>query len=142
MHTKKLAVLLGLLLSAGVVIAQNPAPPPGPGGQPTAGASHIDPDKQAQNLGRRLHLTEYQVGQIKPILEDEKQELDDVLSDTSLPMRDRNSRAQKIRLDAREKMEDVMNDQQKQQFEAMQPQPRARRGMPPPQQTPTGEPPQ
>ena len=138
MHTNKLGIWLGVLLSAGMVAVQAQAPPQGAGAPGTAGgsASHIDPEKQAQALGRKLNLTAYQVGQIKPILEDEKQDLDDVLSDTSLPVRDRRSRAQKIRQDTREKLEDVMNDQQKAQFEQMQPQGRGPRGMGGPQQAP------
>jgi hypothetical protein len=122
MYTKKLAVLLGIVMSAGMVMAQDQAQAPAQSsGQQMHGkhGKQMDPDKAAARLGKKLNLSDDQVAQIKPILVDQKQQMQTLRADTSLSQDDRRSKAKAVRQDSRTKMEAVMNDQQKQQFEQM-----------------------
>jgi hypothetical protein len=129
MYTKKLAVLLGLVMSAGMVMAQDQAPAPAQSGQQMSGrhGRQMDPDKAAARLGKKLNLSADQTAQIKPILSDQQQQMQAVRADTSLSQDDRRSKAKGIMQDSRTKMEAVMNDQQKQQFEQMLQEQKARR---------------
>ena len=129
MYTKKLAAILGLAMSAGVLMAQEAAP-----AAPTqdtqaqsaqSGARHarnhqMNPDKAAARLGKKLNLTSDQVAQIKPILADRQQQMQSLRADISLSNDDRRAKMKSLFEDSKTKLEAVMNDQQKQQFEQMQ----------------------
>ena len=122
MYTKKLAVLLGLVMSAGMVMAQDQAQAPAQSSGQEMHGKHgrqMDPDKAAARLGKKLNLSADQVAQIKPILVDQKQQMQALRADTSVSQDDRRVKAKGIMQDSRTKMEAVMNDQQKQQFEQM-----------------------
>ena len=135
MHTKKLAVVLGVLMSAGMVMAQTsgstqaPADTQAQAGQTMAGRPHrqMDPNKAANRLGKKLNLSADQVAQIKPILADRQQQMQALRADTSLTQQDRHAKAQAIMLDGKTKLEAVMNDQQKQEFEQLLAERQARR---------------
>lgn len=121
MQTKTITMLLGALLSSGMLLAQapeqtqtNPAP------QASEQRHHApNPDKQARHLGKKLGLTQDQVAQIKPILEDRQQKLEGLHADTTLAQQDRHAKARDIMQDSKNKIEAVLNDSQKQQFEQM-----------------------
>lgn len=118
-------MLLGAMLGTGVVLAQAPEQSPQSNSpQATqnqqARAHHeINPDRQASHLGKKLGLTGDQVAQIKPILEARQQQMQNLRSDTSLAPQDRHAKAQEIMQDSKTKIEAVLNDTQKQQFEQM-----------------------
>jgi hypothetical protein len=130
MVSKKLAVVLGVAMSAGMLVAQTS------GTQATGSATdaqassaqagggkarhrEMNPDKAAERLGKKLNLSADQVAQIKPILADQKQQMGALRADTSLTKEDRHAKAKGIMQDSGTKLEAVMNDQQKQQFEQM-----------------------
>ena len=125
MHTKTISMLLGAMLSTGVVLAQAPdqaAPSNTPqAAENQAGRHHheFNPDKQAQHLGKKLNLSSDQVAQIKPILEARQQQMQSLRSDSSLAEQDRRAKAREIMQDSKTKIEAVLNDPQKQQFEQM-----------------------
>ena len=110
----KATLILGALLSAGLVLAQAPATNQAPSANaPQAapaqqGHRNFDPNQQAAHMSKRLGLSDDQVAQIKPILADRFQQMQTLRADTSL-MQDSNT-----------KIESVLNDTQKQQFEKMQ----------------------
>src|SRR5579871_1637273 len=85
MHTKTISMLLGAVLSTGVVLAQAPEQ-----NQPSSAAqaqrSHPapNPDRMAKHLGKKLGLSQDQVAQIKPVLEDRTQKMQALRADTSL----------------------------------------------------------
>jgi hypothetical protein len=123
----KAAVILGALISAGLVLAQAPtnqtpaanAPQAAPA-QPGNSHRNFDPNKQAVRLGKRLSLSDDQVAQIKPILADRFQQMQTLRADTSLSEQDRHAKVRAIMQDSNSKIESLLNDTQKQQFEKMQ----------------------
>lgn len=126
MPFKKFTIALGMLLCTGLVIAQSPdssqtqsANAPVAAQSAPARAHAVDPAKQAKRLGHELGLTQDQVSQITPIIADRQQQIASVKSDTTLQQSDRRQKMQSIFADSKTKMEAVMNDQQKQQFEQM-----------------------
>ncbi len=118
-------MLLGALLSTGVVLAQ--APDQSQQSNPSQAAAdqqarphhEFNPDRQADHLGKKLGLNSDQVAQIKPILESRQQQMQSLRSDSSLATQDRRAKAQEIMQDSKTKIEAVLNDTQKQQFEQM-----------------------
>jgi periplasmic protein CpxP/Spy len=129
-------MLLGAALSTGVVLAQAPdpsqqatQPQAQQANQPQADQARPhhapNPDKQAKHLGKELGLSRDQVAQIKPVLEDRVQQMQALRADTSLSPQDRHAKAHGIVEDSKNKIEAVLNDTQKQQFEQMLQQRRA-----------------
>jgi periplasmic protein CpxP/Spy len=111
--------LTGLLSLAGsVALAQENAAPP----QQGQGYGHrgMNPDAQLQRLTKHLNLTAEQQAQIKPILESRDQQMKQLWQDQSLAPQDRHSKMKAIGEDSKTKIEAVLNDSQKQQYEAMQ----------------------
>jgi hypothetical protein len=112
-------------------------------GQWGHGQRHMmNPDRQLAHLTKTLNLSADQQSQIKPLLVDRQQKMQALWQDQSLSREDRLSKAQAIRQDARTKLEATLNDQQKQQFEALQAkmQERRQQRMGGPNQAPTGAP--
>jgi len=133
MNRTKATILLGALLSASTLFAQAPdsnqapaanAPQSAPA-QPGYQHRNFDPSRFAAHLGQRLGLTSDQVAQITPILTARQQQMQTLRADASLSEQDRHSKARAIRQDTNSKIEAVLNDQQKQQFEQMLAQRRA-----------------
>jgi len=127
MNKTKATIVLGALLSAGILLAQAPegnqasiANTP-QAGQSLPGRHHrtFDPAQQAAHLGKRLGLSSDQVAQITPILTDRRQQMQSLRADTSLTPQDRHTKARAIIQDSKSKLEALMNDTQKQQFEQM-----------------------
>lgn len=125
MHTRSLSILLGAVLATGAALAQAPDQ-----SQPSAAAQATettnahghkapDPDRMAKHLGKKLNLSDDQVAKIKPVLEDRAQQMQTLRADGTLSQPDRRSKAHQIMADSNTKIEAVLNDTQKQQFEAM-----------------------
>jgi hypothetical protein len=87
----------------------------------------MDPDRQLAHLTKTLNLSTDQQTQIKPILLDRQQKMQALWQDQSLSRQDRRSKAIAIQQDTKTKLEAALNDQQKQQFDAMQAKMQARR---------------
>ena len=127
MNTTKATIILGALLSAGILLAQAPQDNQAPNANaPQAQQDHqgrphrtMDPVEQAAHLGKRLGLSGDQVAQLQPILADRQQQMKGLRADTSLTQQDRHAKARAIMQDSKGKIEAVMNDTQKQQFEQL-----------------------
>jgi hypothetical protein len=121
-NTGKATVLLGALLSAGLVFAQAPTTNQAPAAQGQTGnfQRNFDPNRQAAHLGKRLGLSDDQVAQIKPILADRFQRMQNLRADTSLSQQDLHAKVHTLMQDSNTRIEAVLNDTQKQQFEKMQ----------------------
>jgi protein CpxP len=127
-NTHKATFILAALLSTGTVFAQAQAAPPptDPAQQPTAqapggGGMHrdADPAQEAKRLGKELGLNKDQVAQIQPILQDRASQMQALRADTSVAPADRRAKAMGIMDDSKTKIEALLNDQQKQQYEQM-----------------------
>lgn len=148
MRNKLFAIALGGMLALGAQAAlsaqeQAPATSGPQQGQWGHGQQHMmNPDRQLAHLTKTLNLSADQQSQIKPLLVDRQQKMQALWQDQSLSREDRLSKAQAIRQDARTKLEATLNDQQKQQFEALQAkmQERRQQRMGGPNQAPTGAP--
>ena len=141
MRNKLFAIALGgmLALSANAALyaqdqtsAQAPAQTQANGGpqQGQWGHGHrgmMNPDRQLEHLTKKLSLSADQQTQIKPILVDRQQKMQALWQDQSLSQQDRHAKADAIRQDTRTRLEAALNDQQKQQFEALQAQMQGRR---------------
>lgn len=131
MHTRTISMILGAMLSTGVVLAQAPdQAQPSSAAQATQGErSHhtANPDRMAKHLGKKLNLSSDQVAQIKPVLENRAQQMQALRADTTLSAQDRRAKARDIMQDSKGKIEAVLNDTQKQQFEQMMQERRAHR---------------
>lgn len=129
----KATLVLGALLSAGMVLAQAPAPnqaaptgqAPATQGQPGNSHRNFDPNRQAVRLSKRLGLSDGQVAQIKPILAARFQQMQTLRADASLSDQDRHAKVHALMQDSNTRIEAVLNDTQKQQFEKMQAQRRS-----------------
>ena len=128
--------ILGALLSTGLVFAQSePQQSPDQGQANSAQTApapqnryhRANPNRQARRLARQLSLSKDQVAQIKPILADRVQQMQALRADTSLAPADRRAKAQSILQDSKTRIEGVLNDQQKQQFEQLLAERQARR---------------
>jgi hypothetical protein len=130
-NTGKATLLLGALLSAGLVLAQAPATNQTPAANAPQAApaqqSHrnFDPNRQAVRLSKRLGLSDDQAAQIKPILADRFQQMQNLRADASLSQQDRHVKVHALMQDSNTRIEAVLNDTQKQQFEKMQAERRA-----------------
>lgn len=127
MNPRIATLVLGALLSTGITFAQAPDGNQAAPTAPTQSGKEraMNPDKQAQHLGKRLGLSADQVAQLKPILEARQQQMESLRADSSLSAADRRAKAQTIVQDSNAKIEALLNDTQKQQFEQMQAERRA-----------------
>lgn len=80
----------------------------------------MNPDNQLEHLTKALDLSSDQQTQIKPILENQQQQMMQLHQDTSLSRDDKMAKAKSLHADTTSKIEAVLNDQQKQKYEAMQ----------------------
>jgi Spy/CpxP family protein refolding chaperone len=87
---------------------------------------HMDPSQFAAHLGQQLGLSSDQVAQITPLLAARQQQMQALRADASLSEQDRHTKAHAIIEDTNSKIEAVLTDPQKQQFEQMLAQRRAR----------------
>jgi Spy/CpxP family protein refolding chaperone len=83
------------------------------------GHGRMNPDRQLAHMTSRLDLTADQQSQIKPILVARQQKMQALFQDQSVSQQDRRSQMRSIRQNTQAQIEAVLNDQQKQKFEAM-----------------------
>jgi len=129
-----IALALGGMLAVSAnpaLYAQDQAPAADAQTQTQQGQGHrhgfMNPDRQLEHLTKTLDLTADQQSQIKPVLIARQQQMQALWQDQTLSRQDRRSKAQAIQQDTRGKIEAVLNDQQKQTFEAQQARMQARR---------------
>lgn len=127
------ALIFGL--SGSALLAQDQ---PAAGASPPAAASQAppsdaqphrapNPQRQAKMMARRLSLTPDQESAIEPILADRQQQVQSARADTTLAPRARRQKVKGIQQDSDNKIEAILNDTQKQQYEQMKQERRAKR---------------
>lgn len=79
-----------------------------------------DPQRQVNNLGKKLNLTADQKNQILPILTDRQQQMKSIHEDSSLSQEDRRTKMRSVFEDSNAKIKAVLKDDQKQKYDQMQ----------------------
>jgi periplasmic protein CpxP/Spy len=98
------------------------------GGAVNARPRHVpNPKRQARKMAKKLGLSADQQAQLEPILADRLQQLRTLRSDNSLTPGDRMAKVREVRQDTNHRIEAILNDTQKQQYEQMMQEQRARR---------------
>jgi periplasmic protein CpxP/Spy len=80
----------------------------------------MSPDQRLQHMTRQYNLTEDQQTKIKPILEQEQQQMQTLRSDTSMSQQDRMSKIRELRQSTNEQIKGVLTPDQQKKWEAMQ----------------------
>jgi len=129
--TTALAGMLAIGAASAAFAQDTTSQPPAQQGQGEGrghGRGMMDPDRQLEHMTKQLNLTADQQTQIKPILVDRQQKMQALFQNQSLSREDRRSQMQSIRQDSETKINAVLNDEQKQKYQAMQEQMREHRG--------------
>lgn len=141
--TGSVVLVLGLGLTSAKAQDQSGTPPENaPQGQPpqegAAGGrgmrrGPMSPDQMVARLDQRLHLSDDQKTKIRSIMEDRQASMEKLRSDTSLTPEDRRAKMRTIFEEHNDQIKNVLNDEQKQEFDQMmQRRGRMGRGNPPP----------
>jgi periplasmic protein CpxP/Spy len=77
-------------------------------------------DEQVQHMTQTLNLTSDQQSQIKSILTNERQQMEALHNDTSTAQQDKMEKFHTLREENSTKIRDVLNDDQKKKYDAMQ----------------------
>ena len=123
--TAFLAGLLSLGLSAGSAFAQDTqdAPPPSSGQQPGPGMGRgmgrRPMDDQIKHLSKKLNLSDDQQAKLKPILEDQRKQMEAIHNDSSLSREDRFGKMQALRQSSDAQIKGVLNEEQQKSFDKM-----------------------
>ena len=132
MRAAVLALCTATLSTAPMLVAQdNAAPPPpsqqqdnmgpgGPGGRRGGG-------RQVERLTKQLNLTPDQVTQVKAIDADTMAQMKALRDDASTAQADRRSKMMEIRQASQDKIRNLLTDEQKTKFDAMEARMKARR---------------
>ena len=129
------STLLSLVLVSGLtgsaLLAQDQAQPgpSAPTSQGTSAQPHKvpNPQHQAKRMAKRLGLSSDQKAQIEPILADRDQQMQNLRNNTTLTPQDRKAQIRGIVEGSDGKIEAILNDTQKQQYEQMKQERRARK---------------
>jgi protein CpxP len=111
---------IGLGTALGQDTGQSGQAQPGPGmghmgrhGMPTV-------DDQVKHLTKKLNLSADQQTKVKPILEDQRNQMEQIRSDSSLSREDRFSKMQSIHENANTQIKATLNEDQQKKFDEMQ----------------------
>ena len=124
--TVALTGLLTLGLAGGAAFAQESTTTPAQTndnmqGMHQQGMHHrgMNADQQLKKMTKKLNLSADQQAQIKPMLESQDQQMEQLRMDKTMSRQDRRQKMMDIRQDTHEKIKGVLNDTQKQKYESM-----------------------
>jgi protein CpxP len=123
--------LTALLATTGALYAQEPASPPPDGSTAQQDSDHgmgggrhggrgMDPDKTLDHMTKRYDLTSDQQNQIRPILQDQQQQMQSLRGDTSMSREDKMAKMRSMHQASQQKIEAVLTDDQRKKFDADQ----------------------
>lgn len=90
------------------------------GGSAPMGGHRMSVDQRLEHMTRQLNLTTDQQQKIKPILEQEQQQMMGLHQDSSMSQQDRMSKAQSIRQSTMDQIKPILTTEQQQKWEQMQ----------------------
>jgi protein CpxP len=117
------------LLATSALYAQEPGSPPPDGSMAQdsdhgAGGRHggrgMDPDKMLDHMTKRYNLTSDQQNQVRPILQDQQQQMQSLRGDTSMSREDKMAKMRSMHQASQQKIEAVLTDDQRKKFDADQ----------------------
>ena len=129
--TAFLVALLSLGVAAFGQDDQNAPPPPPRSDQPSGQPSESgmgrqmghrqmpSVDDQVKHLSKKLSLSDDQQAKLKPILEDQRKQMETIHSDSSLSREDRFSKMQELRKSSDDQIKSVLNPDQQKNFDKM-----------------------
>lgn len=124
--TFALSAIFGVGAAIAAPIAQDQSTAPQSQEQGQGRHRGMDPNKQVQFLTKKLNLSSDQQSQILTILTNQQQQMQALHNDSSVSREDRMAKMRSIREDSRTKIEGVLNADQKQTYDQMRQQNRAR----------------
>lgn len=131
MRTAVLALCAATLSAAPMLVAQDNTAPPPPQQQDNMGPGMHGHgrrgERQVEMLTKRLNLTPDQVTQVKAIDADSMSQMKALREDTTTSKEDKRSKMMAIHQASQDKIRNVLNDEQKTKFDAMQEHMKARR---------------
>jgi hypothetical protein len=107
----------------------NEAPPSGAETASPRPKRTPNPEREAKSLAKRLALTPEQESALAPILAARRQKIEQARSNPELTPRARRAQVQKIQRESRNKIEAILTDTQKQQYQQWEQERRANRQM-------------
>jgi Spy/CpxP family protein refolding chaperone len=100
--------------------APAPAQQPGPGMGRGMGRHPMESvDDQIKHLSKKLNLTDDQQAKLKPILEDQRKQMEQIHGDSSLSREDRFSKMQALRQSSDTQIKSVLTEEQQKSFDKM-----------------------
>jgi protein CpxP len=100
--------------------APAPAQQPGPGMGRGMGRRPMESvDDQIKHLSKKLNLTDDQQTKLKPILEDQRKQMEQIHGDSSLSREDRFSKMQALRQSSDTQIKSVLTEEQQKSFDKM-----------------------
>ena len=126
-----LATAAGLLLSAGTVLAQDAQTPPADQNSGMKGGWHHQhgmpsADDQLKHLTKKLNLSDDQQAKLKPILEDQHNQMEQLRADNSTSREDRWKKMHEIHENSDNQIKSVLNEDQQKKFDQMREEQRSR----------------
>jgi periplasmic protein CpxP/Spy len=131
-----LFAIAGLCFSLGTALAQdndnsnNQQPPQGQGPAMGEHMGHRpmmpSVDDQIKHLTQKLDLTDDQQAKLKPILEDQRKQMDQIHNDSSLSREDRFSKMQQVRTAGDTQIKALLTADQQKKFDKMREEQRSR----------------
>ncbi|MGH9544683.1 MAG: hypothetical protein ACRD23_05655 [Terriglobales bacterium] len=76
-------------------------------------------DDQLEHLTKKLKLSDDQQAKLKPILEDQRKQMEQIHNDSSLSREDRFSKMQELRQSSDTQVKSVLNEDQQKSFDKM-----------------------
>ncbi len=77
-------------------------------------------DDQLQHMTKKLNLSDDQKAKLKPILEDQRRQMEQVRNDSSLSREDRFSKMRELRESRDSQIKQVLNEDQQKKFDKLQ----------------------
>lgn len=112
------AVILTVLAGSVVVHAQM-GPQQGSGPYGHGPGQHMTADQRLQHMTRQLNLTDSQQQLIKPILENEDEQMQSLHENASLSQQDRMAQMMQLRQGTAEQIKPILNADQQQKYDQM-----------------------
>jgi Spy/CpxP family protein refolding chaperone len=111
-----------VLLAAGLTFAQPPQETQAPSSDKQAGMHHhneMSADQQLQMLSEKLNLTDDQQTKLKPVLQDNMQQIKTVREDSSLSQEQKHAKLKSIHDSTHDQINAVLTPEQQAKFKQM-----------------------